>query len=85
VQNLLFETKIGTERWNLQTLIYFQVPFWSRKVPGVILSISTVLLMVALVLAAVFGVILYRMSMIAALNLVDQVHDSAMIRQMQET
>jgi hypothetical protein len=50
-----------------------QVPFWSRKVPGVIISISTVLLMVALVCAAVFGVILYRMSMVAALSLVDQV------------
>jgi hypothetical protein len=39
----------------------------------VIISISTVLLMVALVCAAVFGVILYRMSMVAALSLVDQV------------
>ena len=54
-------------------ILVFQVPFWSRKVPGVILSISTVLMMVALVLAAVFGVILYRMSMVAALSLVDQV------------
>ena len=51
----------------------FQLPFWSRKVPGVILSISMVLLMVVLVLAAVFGVILYRMSMVAALSIVDQV------------
>ncbi len=49
------------------------MPFWSRKVPGVILSISMVLLMVFLVLAAVFGVILYRMSMVAALSIVDQV------------
>ena len=54
-------------------LLLNQVPFWSRKVPGIILSISTVLLMVILVLAAVFGVILYRMSMVAALSLVDQV------------
>lgn len=49
-----------------------KVPFWSRKVPGVVVSISAVLLMVLLVLTAVFGVILYRMSMVAALSLVDQ-------------
>lgn len=49
-----------------------KVPFWSRRVPGIVLSMSMVLLMVMLVGAAVFGVILYRMSMIVALSLVDQ-------------
>jgi anoctamin-1 len=32
-----------------------KVPYWSRKVPGVVLSASTVLLMVLVVLAAVIG------------------------------
>ncbi len=37
-----------------------------------------VLLMVALVTAAVFGVILYRISMVAALSVVDQVNSDKM-------
>ena len=49
-----------------------RVPFWSRKVPGVMVSVSMVLLMVFLGLVAVLGVILYRMSMVAALNVVNQ-------------
>ncbi len=49
-----------------------KVPYWSRRVPGVVLSVSTVLLMVIVVLAAVVGVILYRMSMILALSTVDE-------------
>ena len=48
------------------------MPFWSRKFPGMVISISMVLLMVVLGLVAVLGVILYRMSMVAALNLVNQ-------------
>ena len=39
---------------------------------GIVVSFSAVLLMVTLALAAVFGVILYRMSMVAALNVVDE-------------
>ena len=50
-----------------------RVPFWSRKVPGVLCSASVVILMVTLVMVAVFGVILYRMSMNVALSLVNQV------------
>ena len=50
-----------------------RVPFWSRKVPGVLCSASVVVLMVTLVMVAVFGVILYRMSMNVALSLVNQV------------
>jgi len=50
----------------------FQVPFWTRKVPGMVVSVSMVLLMVFLGFVAVLGVILYRMSMNVALNLVDE-------------
>ena len=66
-------TRINFQFSHSRSKNIFQLPFWSRKVPGVILSISMVLLMVVLVLAAVFGVILYRMSMVAALSIVDQV------------
>jgi anoctamin-1 len=48
------------------------VPFWSRKFPGVVMSVSAVLFMISLGLVAVLAVILYRMSMIAALNVVDE-------------
>ena len=49
-----------------------KVPYWTRKVPGILMSASTILLMILVVLAAVFGVILYRMSMILALSTVDE-------------
>ena len=49
-----------------------KVPYWSRKVPGIVLSASVVLLMLLVVLAAVVGVILYRMSMILALSTVNE-------------
>ena len=49
-----------------------KVPYWTRKVPGIVMSASTVILMVFVVLAAVIGVILYRMSMILALSTVDE-------------
>ena len=49
-----------------------KVPFWSRKVPGILLSVSTITLMICLVLIAVIGVILYRMSMVLTLNLVSE-------------
>ncbi len=49
-----------------------KVPFWSLKFPGIVVSASAILFMVCLGLAAVFGVILYRMSMIAALNAVEE-------------
>ena len=50
-----------------------RVPFWSRRVPGIVCSGAVVVLMVVLVITAVFGVILYRMSMVVALSLVNQV------------
>lgn len=49
-----------------------KVPFWSRKFPGLVVSVSMVLLMICLGLVAVVGVILYRMSMVVALNVVNQ-------------
>ena len=45
-----------------------KVPFWSRKVPGVVVSFSTNVLMICLVLISVLGVIFYRMSMVLTLN-----------------
>ena len=47
-------------------------PYWSRKVPGIIFSVSSVLMMVLLVLVLIMSVILYRMSMILALSTVNE-------------
>ncbi len=52
------------------------MPFWTLKFPGIVISVSMVLLMVALGLGAVLGVILYRMSMVVALNLVSEVRQT---------
>ena len=49
-----------------------KLPYWSRKIPGIVFSASSVLMMVLVVLAAIMGVILYRMSMILALSTVDE-------------
>lgn len=46
-------------------------PFWRMKLPAAVFSFSIVLLLVALAFAAVFAVVLYRMSVLAALS----VHD----------
>jgi anoctamin-1 len=46
-----------------------QVPFWRMKVPATVCSISVVLLLVALAIAAVLGVVLYRMALVAALTI----------------
>ncbi|RXG68773.1 Anoctamin-1 [Armadillidium vulgare] len=43
-------------------------PFWRKKFPGVIISISTVLLLGFITIVAVVGVILYRMSVLTALS-----------------
>ncbi|XP_059619123.1 anoctamin-4 isoform X2 [Phlebotomus argentipes] len=45
-----------------------QVPFWRVKLPATILSFSIVMLLVALAVAAVLAVVLYRMSVLAALS-----------------
>ena len=42
-------------------------PFWGLRFPRVLLSAWVVLFMVGLALSAVFGVVVYRMSMVAAL------------------
>ena len=47
-----------------------RAPYWRMKFPATLLSISLILLLVSLALAAVVGVILYRMSMLAALSVI---------------
>ncbi|XP_040571122.1 anoctamin-1 isoform X1 [Lepeophtheirus salmonis] len=49
-----------------------RLPFWKRKFPGLLLSVSTVIFMICLGFVAVVGVILYRMSMVVALSLVNE-------------
>lgn len=44
-------------------------PFWRMRVPGVLVSLSSVFLLVTMALVAVLGVILYRMSVLAALSI----------------
>lgn len=44
------------------------VPFWSMRFPATMLSFSAVLLLVAMAVVAVLGVVLYRMSLLAALS-----------------
>ncbi|XP_066991170.2 anoctamin-1 [Anabrus simplex] len=44
------------------------VPFWRMRLPATILSFSVVTLLVALAIAAVLGVVLYRMSVLTALS-----------------
>ncbi|XP_050306714.1 anoctamin-1 isoform X2 [Anthonomus grandis grandis] len=45
-----------------------RVPFWKTRVPYTIFSFSVVLLLVCMALATVLGVVLYRMSVLAALK-----------------
>ncbi|XP_055600818.1 anoctamin-1 isoform X2 [Uranotaenia lowii] len=45
-----------------------QVPFWRMKLPATILSFSIILLLVSLAIVAVLAVVLYRMSVLAALS-----------------
>jgi len=48
-------------------------PFWKMKLPGIMVSWTSVLCLIMLACAAVFAVILYRMSMVVALA---TIHDS---------
>ncbi|XP_023339966.1 anoctamin-1 isoform X4 [Eurytemora carolleeae] len=48
-------------------------PFWKMKLPGILISWTSVYLLIFLAVAAVIAVILYRMSMVVALA---AVHDS---------
>lgn len=43
-------------------------PFWRMKLPATVFSFTIVLLLVTMAVAAVLGVVLYRMSMLAALS-----------------
>ncbi|KAG5679996.1 hypothetical protein PVAND_009529 [Polypedilum vanderplanki] len=45
------------------------VPFWRMKLPATLLSVSVVLLLIAVAFATVLGVVLYRMSMLASLSI----------------
>ncbi|XP_012270892.1 anoctamin-1 isoform X2 [Orussus abietinus] len=45
-----------------------RVPFWKVRLPATILSFSVVLLLMAVAMAAVLGVVLYRMSVLTALS-----------------
>ncbi|KAI4465733.1 ngep-related [Holotrichia oblita] len=56
-----------------------RVPFWRIKVPATILSFSVVLLLITLALATVLGVVLYRMSVSAALKVYNGVTTSSAI------
>ncbi|KAK6634066.1 hypothetical protein RUM44_004674 [Polyplax serrata] len=44
------------------------VPFWKVRFPATLMSFSIVILLVAMAVAAVLGVVLYRMSVLAALS-----------------
>ncbi|KAK7067067.1 Anoctamin-1 [Halocaridina rubra] len=44
-------------------------PFWKMRFPGVMISLSSVFLLVLMAVVAVMGVILYRMSVLAALSI----------------
>lgn len=44
-----------------------QVPFWRMKLPATLFSVSVVMLLIVLAFAAVFAVVLYRMSILAVL------------------
>ena len=43
-------------------------PFWRMKLPGILLSWTSVLMFIILALITVIAIILYRMSMIVALS-----------------
>lgn len=45
------------------------MPFWSRQIPAICFSYSFMLFMVAIAIAAVLGVIAFRVSMLAALQM----------------
>ncbi|XP_020292981.1 anoctamin-1 isoform X4 [Pseudomyrmex gracilis] len=46
-----------------------KVPYWKMRLPATILSFSVVLLLIAVAMAAVLGVVLYRMSVLTALSI----------------
>lgn len=45
-----------------------QVPFWRMKLPATLFSMSVVILLILLAFAAVLGVVLYRMSVLATIS-----------------
>ncbi|CAO1405540.1 unnamed protein product [Diamesa tonsa] len=61
--------KVKRKKLNVVTNTYEpEVPFFRMKLPATVLSISVVLLLIAMAFATVLGVVLYRMSVLAALS-----------------
>ncbi|KAG4079555.1 hypothetical protein HA402_010387 [Bradysia odoriphaga] len=58
-----------------------QPPFWRMKLPATVFSFTIVILLVALAVAAVLGVVLYRMSMLVVLTSIgkDKITNSGVI------
>jgi anoctamin-1 len=48
------------------------VPFWRMKLPATLLSVSVVMLLIAVAIATVLGVVLYRMTLMAVLAVYDK-------------
>ncbi|KAJ9601623.1 hypothetical protein L9F63_000231, partial [Diploptera punctata] len=48
------------------------VPFWKVRVPATILSFSVVLLLISVAVAAVFGVVFYRMATLSSQNIFNE-------------
>jgi anoctamin-1 len=55
------------------------VPFWRMKLPATLLSVSVVLLLIAVACATVLGVVLYRMSVLASLSISSEFSTSVTI------
>jgi anoctamin-1 len=74
-------TKAEKKKLNVITRMYEPyVPFWKKQLPYTILSSSVVLLLILLALASVLGVIVYRVTVRAALaNNEDLVNYSSLL------
>lgn len=61
--------KVKRKKLNVVTNTYEpEVPFFRMKLPATVLSLTVVLLLIAMAFATVLGVVLYRMSVLAALS-----------------
>lgn len=68
VANNYIWTMINIDKTVIDFLFVFTLRFCRMKLPATLFSFSIVILMVALAFAAVIGVVLYRMSVMAALT-----------------
>lgn len=70
-------TKTEKKKLNLITKMYEPyTPFWKQRLPYTILSSSVVILLILVALASVIGVIIYRVSVRAAIAKVDEKYSS---------